>query len=997
MPLTVIPPSGLNASANFSFSSLTVNANLQTANFTATAVSNLGPVGNVIITGGSSGQVLSTNGSGNLSWISVSTSSISSGNSNVNIPAANGNVNISAAGNANIAVVTGTGVNVAGTLNVTGNANAGNIGATGGVFTTVAGSLTTASQPNITAVGTLGTLTVTGNITAGNANLGNNVSANFFTGNGIYLTGITTAGVSNGNSNVNIPAANGNINLSAAGNANVLVVTGTGANIAGTLNATGNANVGNIGATGVVATTVSGSLTTAAQPNITSVGTLSSLTVSGNISGGNLLGPLANGNSNVNIPAANGNVNISAAGNANVLVVTGTGVNVAGVANVTGNLTANTFIAGSGSGGNLTNANVISANTGNFSAGLNVSGVSNLGPVGNVIITGGSSGQVLSTNGSGNLSWVSVSTSSISNGNSNVNIPAANGNITLSASGNANVLVVTGTGINVAGTSNITGNLTANTFIAGNGSGGNLTNANVISANTGNFSANLITGGNLNVSGNAVISGNLTVNGNLTYVNVTDLAVSDPIIQLQTGANGAAPTSNSGKDVGTALNYYDTSAKIAWMGWDVSNAEIAFGANVGIASEVVTFTALANIRAGNAQLGNLAVANFLQGTLTTASQPNITSLGTLSSLAATGNITAGNVYANSGTIGAGSLTGTLTTASQPNITSLGTLTGLTVSGTSNLGPVGNVIITGGSNGQVLTTNGSGNLSWTTVSGGGGGANIANGNSNVNIASANGNVTVSVAGNANVVTFTGTGANIAGTLQVSGISNLGPVGNVRITGGNTNQVLTTDGAGNLSWTNSTQVTAFSDTFTGNGVQTTFTLSTTPANINLTYVNYNGALMQRSSYSLSGANLVLSSAPANGSTIEVTTMSGFTTQGVAYSRTNATATASQTTFNVVYAPGYLQVYYNGVLLAPSDYTATNGTTVVLADPATAGDLVEFVAFTTATTSVAQPATLNSTTLNSNLAITAGYSAVSVGPISIANGVSVTIADGQKWVIL
>jgi hypothetical protein len=153
-------------------------------------------------------------------------------------------------------------------------------------------------------------------------------------------------------------------------------------------------------------------------------------------------------------------------------------------------------------------------------------------------------------------------------------------------------------------------------------------------------------GGNLSIAGNALVSGNLTVDGSLIYVNVTDLAVEDPIIQLQTGPNGAPPSSNTGKDVGTALNYYDTSAKIAWMGWDTSNAEIAFGANVGISSEVVSFTALANIRSGNAQLGNLATANFFSGTLTTAAQPNITSIGTLSSLTVTGNVSAGNFVGN---------------------------------------------------------------------------------------------------------------------------------------------------------------------------------------------------------------------------------------------------------------------------------------------------------------------------------------------------------------
>lgn len=45
---------------------------------------------------------------------------------------------------------------------------------------------------------------------------------------------------------------------------------------------------------------------------------------------------------------------------------------------------------------------------------------------------------------------------------------------------------------------------------------------------------------------------------------------------------------------------------------------------------------------------------------------------------------------------------------------------LVVSGTTDLGPVSNVTITGGTSGQVLSTDGAGNLSFTTVSSGGGG-------------------------------------------------------------------------------------------------------------------------------------------------------------------------------------------------------------------------------------------------------------------------------------
>ena len=114
-----------------------------------------------------------------------------------------------------------------------------------------------------------------------------------------------------------------------------------------------------------------------------------------------------------------------------------------------------------------------------------------------------------------------------------------------------------------------------------------------------------------------------------------------------------------------------------------------------------------NINAANASLGNLVTANFFSGTLVTASQPNITSIGTLSSVLVTANVIAGNVYANSGTIRGTTLTaignvnsgnaslgnlvtanffsGTLATASQPNITSVGSLVSLKVTGNANIG------------------------------------------------------------------------------------------------------------------------------------------------------------------------------------------------------------------------------------------------------------------------------------------------------------------------
>ena len=197
-----------------------------------------------------------------------------------------------------------------------GNANLGNL-AQANFFT---GTLTTNAQPNITSVGTLTSLTVSGNANVGNLGSAGTLTAtrlisNIATGTAPFTVtsttqvanlNVATAGsISNGNSNVSIPSSNGNVNLNAVGNT-VLVITGTGANVNGTANVSGNLTAGNVGATvGAFTGNVSalnanlgnlttsnyyaGTLTTAAQPNITSVGTLTSLGVSGTITGANIV------------------------------------------------------------------------------------------------------------------------------------------------------------------------------------------------------------------------------------------------------------------------------------------------------------------------------------------------------------------------------------------------------------------------------------------------------------------------------------------------------------------------------------------------------------------------------------------------------------------------------------------------------------------------------------------------------------------------------------
>jgi hypothetical protein len=316
-----------------------------------------------------------------------------SGNANIgNI----GTTLITATGN-----VTGANLVTGGVLSVTGNANIGNIGANNAIFTLVTGTVTTNAQPNITSTGTLSSLSV-----SGNANIGN----------------IGTA----------IITATGNV---------------TGANLVtgGVLSVTGNANIGNIGANNAIFTLVTGTVTTAAQPNITSTGTLSSLSVSGNANIGNI-----------------GTTLITATGN-----ITGANLVTGGVLSVTGNANigniGTTLITATG---NITGANLVTGGV------LSVTGNANIGNIGTAIVTATGNitganlvtGGVLSVTGNANI------------GNIGTTLITATGNIT-----GANL--ITGGVLSVTGNANI-GNLSVSGTIAGNGNPLTALNASNISTGT---------------------------------------------------------------------------------------------------------------------------------------------------------------------------------------------------------------------------------------------------------------------------------------------------------------------------------------------------------------------------------------------------------------------------------------------------------------------------------------------------------------------------------
>ena len=363
---------------------------------------NLGNVANLKIGGGALGYILETDGLGNLSWTSKGSLTVNiiqlsnatpivmtvanttpyinamkvsitgvqgTGNSIVNGSDFFVKLSVDFPTTGNVSLFNDAGLSspVVGT-GLTATANTGvAVTSLSGAGVSVAAGTNSSVQFNSGALlggdadftyNNIGTklLTVNGNITTSNVNVSNTVTAprlisNVSTGtapltvssttkvtnlNADLLDGYDTATTSTANT-VAVRDSNGSLT------ANVFI--GSGAS----LTSVPGANV-----TGQVANAlVAGTVYTSAQPNITSVGTLTSLGVTGNISSGNAnLGNAAtanyfigngsqltdlpigtivsNGTSNLSIPVVNGNVNVSVNGSPNIFVVSASGASVAG-------------------------------------------------------------------------------------------------------------------------------------------------------------------------------------------------------------------------------------------------------------------------------------------------------------------------------------------------------------------------------------------------------------------------------------------------------------------------------------------------------------------------------------------------------------------------------------------------------------------------------------------------------------------------------------------
>ena len=433
-----------------------------------------------------------------------------------------------------------------------------------------AGTVTTAAQPNITSVGTLTSLNSSGNITASNLVTSGRVTAvGNITGGNLVTTGGLFAGTLNITGNIT------GSNLNSTGNIEALGYI-EGGNIF--------ANAGTVkGAVGNFSTVV-GSLLTNAQPNITSVGTLTSLTVGGNTVSGNVY-------------ANSGTVGANTV-RANTLVLP-LGSNIQGnllpSANITYDLGSptqrwkdiylsnNTIFLGQApiraNGDNTIVVPVLEILEG-FRG--------NLVPVANAQYSIGAP----------DAQWNFVGAASIQIGNT-----------VLEESPTGELLL----GNNTIVTSTPNGSIGSNSFTALE-----FVETDTLIANTANITdlnatgsldvtGNIIANGHLQVhedstfDGNVTIGGNLTINGNISYIDVTDLRISDPVIQQGGGPNGTPLTANDGRDRGQLLHVFDVAANTEvdkFQGWDNSANEFVFVSNAVNVNDVITINEYGNVRAG---------------------------------------------------------------------------------------------------------------------------------------------------------------------------------------------------------------------------------------------------------------------------------------------------------------------------------------------------------------------------------------------------------------
>ena len=392
-------------------------------------------------------------------------------------------------------------------------------------------------------------------------------------------------------------------------------------------------------------------------------------------------------------------------------------------------------------------------------------------------------------------------------------------------------------------------------------------------------SGNLTIGGQL-AAATLDISGNVDVDGTLE----ADAITVDGVTLAETIADTVGAMVSSNTESGITVAYDDSDNTLDFT--------------VGTLNQNTTGTADNFTVSANNSTDETVYPVFVDGA--TGSQGAETDTG-LTYNPSTGLLTATGF--------SGNLTGTLQTAAQTNITSLGTLTALT-GGTGDFNWDSNTLVVDSSENRVGIGNASPDVS-------------------LDIGSFTDAVHVPVGTTAQRPT--------------------GAAGYFRYNSTTGKFEGYTDSWGAIGGGSGTNMDT--NIFTGDGSDTTFTLSTAPDDENNLMVFVDGVFQAHNAYSVSGTTLTFSAAPANGRVITV--YHSTTTVGGSNNTINTmTGDNSDTTLTLSVAPVHennVQVYFDGVYQSKSNYSIS-GTTLTFSTAPPTGVLVEAITNTNTSSTTA-----------------------------------------------
>ena len=150
---------------------------------------------------------------------------------------------------------------------------------------------------------------------------------------------------------------------------------------------------------------------------------------------------------------------------------------------------------------------------------------------------------------------------------------------------------------------------------------------------------------------------------------------------------------------------------------------------------------------------------------------------------------------------------------------------------------------------------------------------------------------------------------------------------------------------------TEVAISVDSFTGDGSTVTFTTSRNIQADQFAFVTINGVQQQIDVYSVFNNSITFAAAPIVGDNIEVRILDVYGTEVVLRdnkkyyytitSTANTVSGADDNGITLAYDTGHVDVFQNGVkLIEGSDFTATNGTSVLFTTSLENGDIVEVI---------------------------------------------------------